>query len=67
MLPKPVYETLPLLYVTGRITAISSINAITAIISGALLASGGIVILFLRRRNRNSYCRLVKPEQDLIV
>ncbi len=64
MLAKPVYEILPLLYIAGGIAAISSVSSFMAIASGALLAGSGFVILFLRCKNRNSDCRLVKPRQN---
>ena len=68
MLPKPVYEILPLLYIAGgTATIISSVNSIIAIISGTLLASAGIVIFFMRRRNRRSYCKLEKPGSRLTI
>jgi len=65
MLPKPIYEVLPLLYIGGGIAAVSSIHSVTAIVSGILLASTGVLVLCMRRKNRSSYCKLVKPAQHL--
>ncbi len=64
MLAKPVYEALPLLYIAGGIAAVSTVSSFMAIVSGALLAGSGFVILFLRRKNRISHCKLVKPRQN---
>lgn len=64
MLAKPVYEALPLLYIVGGIAAVSTVSSFMAIVSGALLAGSGFVILFLRRKNRSSHCRLVRPRQN---
>ncbi len=64
MLAKPVYETLPVLYIAGGVAAVSTVSSFMAIVSGALLAGSGFVILFLRRKNRTSHCRLVRPRQS---
>ncbi len=61
MLPKTVYEILPLLYITVGIVTISSLSSITGIISGLLLTCTGIVIFIMRLQNRRSYCKLAKP------
>lgn len=53
-IPKPIYETLPILYVIGGIAAISTVDSFMSFISGILLGSSGIMIMCLRREHRNS-------------
>ena len=53
-MPKPIYESLPTLYVIGGIAAISSVDSFMSFISGILLGSSGIMIMFLRREYRRS-------------
>lgn len=68
MLPKPIYEIIPLLYIaTGIMVIISTADSILAISSGAILASSGITILFIRYQRRHSYCKLAKtiPQKRL--
>lgn len=52
-MPKPIYESLPIFYVIGGIAAISTIDSFMSFISGVLLGSSGIMIMFLRREYRN--------------
>jgi len=53
-IPKPIYESLPFLYVIGGVAAISTVDSFMSFISGVLLGSSGIIIMFLRRNNRRS-------------
>ena len=53
-LPKPIYESLPILYVIGGVAAISTVDSFMSFISGILLGSSGIIIMFLRRSHRRS-------------
>ena len=53
-LPSAVYETLPALYITGGVAAISTINSAVAILSGITLGFAGILIYSLRRKHRLS-------------
>lgn len=48
-MPKPVYESLPALYVIGGIAAISTVDSFMSFVSGILLGSSGILILIMRR------------------
>ena len=50
--PKPVYETLPVLYVIAGIATIISTDTYVALISGLLLAIAGLLILLMRRNYR---------------
>lgn len=50
--PKPVYESIPALYVVAGIAAISTVDSFMSFISGILLGGSGVVILFLRRNYR---------------
>lgn len=53
-IPKPIYELLPILYVIGGISAISTVDTFMSFISGVLLGCSGVMILFLRRDYRLS-------------
>ena len=52
VIPKPVYETLPVLYVVAGIATIISTNDPVALGSGLLLAVAGLLILVIRRNYR---------------
>ena len=51
-LPKPVYESIPALYVITGITAISAVDSFMSFISGVLMGGCGIAIMCLRRNYR---------------
>lgn len=51
-MPKPVYESLPALYVIGGVTAISTVDSFMSFVSGILLGCSGILILIMRRDYR---------------
>ena len=51
-IPKPIYETLPVLYVIAGIATIISTNDPVALGSGLLLAFAGLLILVIRRNYR---------------
>lgn len=51
-LPKPVYESIPALYVISGIIAISAIDSFMSFISGILMGGSGIAIMCLRRNYR---------------
>lgn len=53
-MPKPVYESLPVLYVIGGVTAISTVDSFMSFISGVLLGTSGVMILYLRRNYRRT-------------
>lgn len=53
-IPKPIYELLPILYVIGGISAISTVDTFMSFISGVLLGCSGVMIMFLRRDYRLS-------------
>lgn len=53
-IPKPIYESLPILYVVGGVAAISTVDSFMSFISGILLGSSGVIIMFLRRSHRRS-------------
>ncbi len=52
IVPKPVYEAMPVLYVAGGIAAISTVDSIMSFISGILLGLSGVVVLCMRRNYR---------------
>lgn len=54
MMPKPVYESLPLLYVIGGVAAISTVDSFMSFISGILLGCSGVMIMILRRNYRHA-------------
>ena len=51
-MPKPVYESLPALYVIGGVAAISTIDSFMSFVSGILLGCSGVLILIMRRDYR---------------
>ncbi|MEJ2140763.1 MAG: hypothetical protein P8Y24_00110 [Gammaproteobacteria bacterium] len=51
-LPKPVYESIPALYVITGIIAISAVDSFISFISGILMGGSGIAIMCLRRNYR---------------
>jgi len=53
-MPKAIYESLPILYVIGGVAAISTVDSFMSFISGILLGSSGVMILYLRRNFRIS-------------
>ena len=53
-MPKPIYESLPVLYVIGGVAAMSTVDSFMSFISGILLGSSGVMIMFLRRNYRSS-------------
>ena len=53
-MPKPIYESLPILYVVGGVAAISTVDSFMSFISGILLGCSGVMILLLRRNHRNA-------------
>ena len=53
-MPKPVYESLPALYVIGGVAAISTVDSFMSFISGILLGVSGVMIMFLRRNYRRT-------------
>lgn len=64
-MPKPIYESLPILYVIGGVAAISTVDSFMSFISGILLGSSGVMILYLRRNFRNSESLLQKSKNHL--
>jgi len=52
MIPRPVYETLPVLYIAGGIAAMLTVDSFMSFVSGILLGVSGVVVLFLRRNYR---------------
>lgn len=53
-LPKPLYESLPVLYVLAGIAAIVTVDSFMSFISGILMGSSGVMILLLRRNYRQT-------------
>jgi len=51
-MPKPIYESMPVLYVIGGIAAISTVDSFMSFISGILLGASGVLIMFMRRNYR---------------
>ena len=51
-LPKPVYESIPALYVITGITAMSVVDSFMTFISGVLMGGCGVAIMCLRRNYR---------------
>ena len=53
MIPKPIYEALPLLYVFAGLGAVSFVEAWTSLAGGVILVISGMLILLMRRNYRN--------------
>lgn len=51
-LPKPLYESLPALYVVASIFTLYTLESWTSFVCGVLLGVAGIAILFMRRNFR---------------
>lgn len=52
VIPRPVYEILPVIYVGGGIACIGISTSTGALISSLLLAITGLLILIIRRNYR---------------
>jgi len=52
MIPKPVYEMLPVLYVVGGIIAMVSVQSMTSFVSGLAMGISGLLVLTMRRNYR---------------
>lgn len=62
VLPKPVYESIPALYVVTGIAAISAVDSFMSFISGVLMGGCGVVIMCLRRNYRVTQEQLQQVE-----
>lgn len=51
-IPKLIYECYPVLYIVMGILAITTVESFVSLLSGIVLALGGIAILFIRRNYR---------------
>ncbi len=54
VIPKPVYEILPVIYVGGGIACISISTSTAALLSSLLLAITGLLVLIIRRNYRTA-------------
>ncbi|NNF95438.1 MAG: hypothetical protein HKM94_00735 [Halobacteria archaeon] len=52
VIPKPIYEIIPILYVVTGIITITSTDGFIALSSGLLLTIAGLLILVIRRNYR---------------
>lgn len=52
-MPKPIYESLPTLYVVGGVAAIYTVDSFMSFVSGVLLGTSGVLIMFMRRSYRH--------------
>jgi hypothetical protein len=53
MIPKPIYEILPIIYVVGGILAMVSVQSMTSFISGLAMGVAGLLVLSMRRNYRS--------------
>ena len=60
LLPKAIYESLPLLYITMGLLVVFTLSSTLALISGAILALMGLLIWQLRRNYRSPYQALTR-------
>lgn len=63
IMPKPVYESMPLLYVIGGVAAISTVDSFMSFISGILLGCSGVMIMIIRRNYRQANERESIPHE----
>ena len=62
MLPKLVYELLPVLYILGGIIAMIAVNSSMSFISGVLLCASGVIVLIMRRNYRVAHEHFIKEQ-----
>jgi len=55
MLPEPIYEALPYLYLAGGIGAFFGIDIMPGQVSGLMLAFAGLLIWRMRKRYRAAF------------
>ena len=63
MIPKSIYELLPILYVAGGIAAMTAVDSFMSYISGFLMGATGIMVLVMRRNYRTTKQSLMKQDQ----
>lgn len=63
MMPKFIYESMPVLYVIGGVAAMSTVDSFMSFISGILLGSSGVLIMMLRRNYRNAHPEITTPAE----
>ncbi len=54
MIPKPLYESLPIIYVVSGIFAMTSFQTLTSFVSGLAIGMAGLMVLSMRRKYRNT-------------
>lgn len=52
MIPKPLYEILPAIYVVVGIAAMVTVESATSFISGLAIGIAGLLVLSMRRNHR---------------
>ena len=52
IIPKPIYEILPVIYVVAGVACISMSESTEALLSSLLLAITGLLVLIIRRNYR---------------
>lgn len=57
MIPKPLYEILPILYVASGIVAMVSVQSVTSFISGLAMGIAGLLVLNMRSNYRSAKIR----------
>lgn len=67
MLPRPIYEALPFVYVVAGIITLVSNNSVTTLFSGILLAIAGITVFVLRRNYRTSRCEYTPRRHSQLI
>ena len=57
MIPKPIYEMLPVIYVVGGIFAMMSVQSMTSFLSGLTMGIAGLLVLSMRRNYRSALAK----------
>jgi len=57
MIPKPIYEMLPVIYVVGGIFAMMYVQSMASFISGLVMGISGLLVLSMRRNYRSALAK----------
>ncbi|NIP73315.1 MAG: hypothetical protein GWO16_09940 [Gammaproteobacteria bacterium] len=57
MIPTPLYESLPVIYITAGIFTIAALGTLISVIPGTLLIMAGLMVLYMRSIYRSSRMR----------
>jgi len=67
MIPKPIYEILPVIYIVGGILAMISVQSMTSFISGLVMGVVGLLVLTMRRNYRSNESQKNKYQIPVVL